>query len=233
MEINYERIHKLCFLNREDLYKDKQGIAYKKFSTRLREIDKNPFIGFVGRKYSETKIKVLFLGKSNAESASWGQDKDIQINEYFIRFKNSEDNLESNYRAYANQYSDKSTGAFSTWNINRYPVYFRNKTRLDVEEIAYANIVPFRYKGAPNQKAYEIAFENFTNEFISIIEPNQIIPLGSNLDFNVVTKYLDVDLNIKISNGIFRVRGDTKISEEGKQTLDVAIKDYEDLILEH
>ena len=65
-----------------------------------------------------------------------------------------------------------------TWDINRFPVYFRNRTRVDIEETAYVNIVPFRYIKAPSKRVYEIAFNNFTNELISIIQPHQIIPLG-------------------------------------------------------
>ena len=242
MKINYEKLHELSFLNREDLYKDKENINFDYFSKRLKEKENDPFIGFVGSQYAEAKVRVLFLGKSNAESASWGQDKDIQINQYLRNFRDSSENLENRYRDYAKQYSDKSSGSFRTWNINQYPVYFRNKTRLDVEDIAYANIVPFRYIGAPERvkisegkrKVYEIAFENFTNKFISIIQPHQIIPLGVNLVDDAINRFIRVDdLDIKISGGIFRLVRDSRMKDEGKRTLNAAIKDYEDLILEH
>ena len=134
MKINYEKLHELSFLNREDLYKDKESIEFDKFSTQLREIENDPFIGFVGSKFAEAKVKVLFLGKSNAESIEpRHQNKDIRINQYLRNFRDSTENLENRYREYAKQYSDKSSGAFSTWNINQYSVYFRNRTRLDVE----------------------------------------------------------------------------------------------------
>ncbi len=242
LKINYEKLHALSFLNREDIYKGKENIDYDKFSTRLGEIENDPFIGFVGSQYTEAKVRVLFLGKSNAESASKDQNKDIQINRYLRAFRESSQNFESRYREYAKQYSDKTSGAFRTWDINQYSVYFRNKTRLDVEEIAYANIVPFRYKGAPERvkinegkrKVYEIAFNNFTNKFISITKPHQIIPLGVNLVEDAINRFINPeDLEIKISGGIFRLVGDSRMKVKGKQTLDEAIKDYEDLLLEN
>ena len=234
LKINYEKLHALSFLNRENLYKDKFGIDYEKFSTRLGEIEKDPFIGFVGSKYSEAKVRVLFLGKSNAESKPKDQDKDILINQYLKQLRDSPGNFEQRYREYAKQYSDKTTGAFRTWDINRFPVYFRNRTRIDIEETAYANIVPFRYIGAPSKRVYKIAFNNFTNELVSIIQPHQIIPLGANLDTGIIKDYLDTgELSVKISNGISREGRDKRISDEGYRTLDQAIEDYEDLLLEN
>ena len=65
MKINYEKLHELSFLNRENLYKEKENINFNYFSKRLGEIENDPFIGFVGSKYAEVKVRVLFLGKSN------------------------------------------------------------------------------------------------------------------------------------------------------------------------
>ena len=237
MKIDYRKLHELSFLNRKDLYKDKDNINFDNFSTRLGEIENDPFIGFVGSRYADAKVRVLFLGKSNAESIkSEHQDKDIRINQYLHNFRNSTENFESRYKEYARQFSDKSSGAFATWDINQYSVYFRNITRLDVEEIAYANIVPFRYIGAPERykiidgkrRVYEIAFESFTNKFIDIVKPHQIIPLGVNLPEDAINRFIDKkDLDIKISDGIFRLVGDSKMKDEGKRTLNNAIQDYE------
>jgi len=236
MKIDYRKLHELCFLNREDLYKDKESVNFDNFSTRLGEIENDPFIGFVGSRYADTKVRVLFLGKSNAESRLDHQHKDIRINEYLQNFRDSAENFESKYKEYARQFSDKSSGAFKTWDINQYSVYFRNITRLDVEEIAYANIVPFRFIGAPEnykiiegkRRIYEIAFKSFTNKFIEIVKPHQIIPLGANLREDAINRFIDKkDLDIKISEGIFRLVGDKKMKDKGKRTLNNAIQDYE------
>ena len=161
-------------------------------------------------------------------------DVEILINQYLKQLRDSSGNFEQRYREYAKQYSDKTIGAFRTWDINRFPVYFRNRTRIDIEETAYANIVPFRYIGAPSKRVYEIAFNNFTNELVSIIQPHQIIPLGANLDTGIIKDYLDTgELSVKISNGISREGRDKRISDEGYRTLDQAIEDYEDLLLEN
>jgi len=237
LKINYEKLHELSFLNRENLYKEKENINFNYFSKRLGEIENDPFIGFVGSKYAEVKVRVLFLGKSNAASAPKDQNKDIQINQYLRNFRDSSENLENRYRDYAKQYSDKSSGAFRAWKINRYSVYFRGILGLDIEETAYANIVPFRYEDAPEnrsvyegRKIYEIAFNNFTNKLISIIKPHLIIPLGANLKKYSIDRFIDSrESEIKVSDGISRTRGDLRISELGKETLNNAIEDYEAL----
>ena len=65
MKIDYRKLHELSFLNRKDLYKDKDNINFDNFSTRLGEIENDPFIGFVGSRYADAKVRVLFLGKSS------------------------------------------------------------------------------------------------------------------------------------------------------------------------
>ena len=39
MKIDYRKLHELSFLNRKDLYKDKDNINFDNFSTRLGEIE--------------------------------------------------------------------------------------------------------------------------------------------------------------------------------------------------
>ena len=230
-KINYQKLHELCFLERDKLYEINESNNFINFSTRLGDIENDPFIGFVGSMYSSAKVKVLFLGKSNAESALKLQDKDKLINCSFKKFKNCDRDFSLNYRDYAKQYSDEISGAFWDWGITQFPNYFRNHVGLDIEEIAYANIVPYRYKGAPNIEVYRIAFKMFTNKLISIIAPDQIIPLGANLDSNIINRFInDVQMPLKISKGISREGRDKRISEEGFRTLNLAINNYRKLI---
>ena len=232
-KIDYKKLHELCFLERDKIYKINESNHFENFSTRLGDLENDPFIGFVGNKYESAKVKVLFLGKSNAESAIKLQNKDKLINRNFKEFKNCKKDFSLRYRGYANQYSDNISGAFWDWGITRFPDYFRSKVGLDIEEIAYANIVPFRYKKAPNTKVYKIAFKMFTNKLISIIAPNQIIPLGSNLDSNIINKFIDdAHIPLKISKGISTEGRDKRIALEGYRTLDLAINDYRELIME-
>ena len=215
--MNYETLHELAFLKRDDILKNQQGINFKKFSNRLGEIEQDPFIGFVGKDYENEEVRVLFLGKSNAESSPDHHEIDKRINSALNIFKDSNDN----YRSYANKYLE----AMPRWNIMRFVTEFRNQTGLKLNEIAYANIVPWRYIGSPNNATYELGFKYFTNQFIEAIEPNLIIPLGSNLE-KVIGKYMYAENEIYIANGINRTGRDKRIAEIGWQTIKDAIDDY-------
>ena len=215
--MNYEALHELAFLKRDDILKNHTGINFEKFSNRLGEIEQDPFIGFIGEDFENEAVKVLFLGKSNAESAPEHHEIDRQINSALQTFKNSQ----NNYRAYANKYLE----AMPRWNIMRFVTEFRNQTGLKLNQIAYANIVPWRYHKAPNNATYELGFKYFTNQFIDAIEPNLIIPLGAHLK-PVIKKYLYAENGIHISNGINRTGRDRRIAEEGWQTISEAVDDY-------
>ena len=215
--MNYEVLHELAFLKRDDILKNQTGINFQKFSNRLGEIEQDPFIGFIGEAFENEEVKVLFLGKSNAESAPEHHEIDKQINSALQTFKNSQ----NNYRTYANKYLN----AMPRWNIMRFVTEFRNQTGLKLNQIAYANIVPWRYKGSPNNVTYEAGFKYFTNKFIDAIKPNLIIPLGSNLE-TIIKKYLHIENEIHISNGINRTGRDRRIAEEGWQTISEAVDDY-------
>ena len=112
------------------------------------------------------------------------------------------------------------------WNISRFVNEFRNLTKLSLHQIAYANIVPYRYIGAPNNAAYKIAFKNFTNQFIEIIKPDLIVPLGANLE-EIIIKNLITDRKIYVTKGINREGRDKRIAEVGWQTILNAVEDYE------
>jgi len=218
--MDYKSLQQLSFLKRDIIYSNKPRIRMEKFSNRLGSIEQDPFIGFVGKDYGQTNGRILFLGKSNAESKHEVIDR--QINASLQHFKSADENKEYFYRQYANKYLE----AMPRWNISRFVNEFRNLTGLKLNQIAYANIVPFRYKGAPNNSAYKIAFEHFTNLFIETIKPNQIIPLGVHLD-DVIKKYLISDQDILISKGINRKGRDKTIAEIGWQTIYEAEQDYD------
>lgn len=220
--MNYDSLQKLSYLKRDITYKNKPGIRMDKFSNRLGSIEQDPFIGFVGKDFEQTQTKVLFLGKSNAESKSEHQAIDRQINQALLCFKSSEKNKEIFYRQYANRYLE----AMPRWNISRFVNEFRNLTKLSLHQIAYANIVPYRYIGAPNNAAYKIAFENFTNQFIEITKPDLIVPLGANLE-EIIIRNLITDRNIYVTKGINREGRDKRIAEVGWQTILNAVEDYE------
>ena len=223
------RLHKLCFLDRDNLFKRTVNNVYllERFSNRLDDIDKDPFIGYFGNEYEEQKKKVMFLGRSNAESAEWGHDDDKKINNSFRIFKNSDLDLEKNYRNYADKYLD----AMPKWNIYKnFVKYFLDNTNLDINKIAYANSVPFRYKGKPTTGAFKIAFANFTTELISLFKPNIIVPLGINDEF-LLQRFLPAELleSIKVCKGIKRTNGDNFRDSIGQELLDEAIEEYNNL----
>ena len=118
--MNYEALHELAFLKRDDVLKNHTRVNFEKFSNRLGEIEQDPFIGFIGEAFENEEVKVLFLGKSNAESAPEHHEIDKQINSALQTFKNSQ----NSYRTYANKYLN----AMPRWNIMRFVTEFRNQT---------------------------------------------------------------------------------------------------------
>ena len=227
LSIGYERLHKLCFLDRDHLFGRTINNVYllDKFSNRLGDVDKDPFIGYFGNEYELQKKRVMFLGRSNAESASWGQDDDRQINKAFRIFRNSVNDHAKLYRNYADEYLQ----AMPKWNIyQNFVKYFLDNANLDIHKVAYANSVPFRYKGGPSIGAFEIAFENFTSELISIFKPDIIVPLGIHDDERLLQRFLPAEQleSIKICKGIKRTNGDNFRCSQGEELLDEAIEEF-------
>lgn len=222
--MDYKKLQKLSLLSRDIMLNEQPGVRLEKFSDRLGSIEQDPFIGFIGSDYEQTQCRVLFLGKSNAQSAPEHNIIDRQINASLQSFKNADENLENFYRLYANNYLE----AMPRWNISRFVNEFRNLTGLSLNQVAYANIVPYRYIDAPNNAAYKASFQEFTNPLIEIIQPNLIIPLGATLK-DVIEKYLISARDILVSQGINREGRDKRIAEAGWQTIFNAVEDYEEI----
>ena len=57
--MDYERLHKLCFLDRDHLFGRTINNVYllDRFSNRLGDVDKDPFIGYFGNEYELQKKK--------------------------------------------------------------------------------------------------------------------------------------------------------------------------------
>ena len=107
LDININEIHKLCFLDRKELF---TSFQLQKFSDR-RIFDNDPFIGYFGKKYESQKVRVMFLGRSNAESSKSHEILDTNINDAFKVFKKSK--LKKDYRNYADKYVE----AIPHWKI--------------------------------------------------------------------------------------------------------------------
>ena len=228
----YKSLHKFCFLVRDEIY---DVTPYRThlltgFSNRLGEAEKDPFIGFVGENYFQSKKKVLIMGRSNAQSSYDHYHLDMKINESFKIFKSADSNYEFFYRKYADSYVD----AMPAWRIYKNLIsYFLRKANLDLNDICYVNSVPFRYgdgkRTSPTIGHYEVSYKVFTNKFISLIRPNQIIPLGINDDKNILDRCLDIDFECTISRGVERTNGDHYLCEQGKRDIEDAYVDFNNL----
>ena len=226
---DFKKLQKLCFINRDEYFDITENNVYllERFSNRLGDSEKDPFVGFIGSNYGNCNTRVLFLGRSGAESdESLGFVSDEAIYEKFKVFKNAKQDIKKHYRKYA----DQIFAGIVDWRIYQFPKYFLDHTGLTMNDTAYANILPYRYKGAPTVGACKIAFKCFTNEFISIVKPNLIVPLGANLGSTVV-RFVK-NFNGKITNGISRTNGDRYIDEQGYKSLNNAINDFNRLSMQ-
>ena len=156
-----------------------------KFSSNLSDIESNPFLGYVGKFYFDEQIRICFIGKSGAESRTV-QSADLEMNEKFEKFRDSKySERENAFDAYQNTICSH----IEKWKVFKIPELLMEKTcTKNIHNISYANIVPFRYKGAQSKTVYEIAWENFTQHFLQAIKPHFIIPLGIGFD-KIITVY--------------------------------------------
>tara|TARA_B000000557_G_C20678029_1_gene401858 strand:- start:70 stop:753 length:684 start_codon:yes stop_codon:yes gene_type:complete len=217
-DININEIHKLCFLDRKELF---TSFQLQKFSDR-RTFDNDPFIGYFGKKYESQKVRVMFLGRSNAESSKSHKILDTNINNAFKVFQKSK--LKKDYRNYADKYVE----AMPHWKIyQNFVKYFLDKTNLDIDQISYANAVPFRYKGKPLVSVFEIAYNTFTENLINLYKPHLIVPLGTG-DEMLIKRFCNKKTieDIVISDGIRRTNGDNYRDQIGEKMLNEAISQY-------
>ncbi len=218
-----DTMQQLAKLKRDRLF---QPDAVYQFSDKLGEVEQDPFIGFVGRSYFDAKVRVCFLGKANAETKN--RDYDIKINKALIAFKNANQKQRSNkYSEYRGLYEK----IIPTWKIYRYPEQFLELLCWNLTDITYANIVPFRYVGAPSRQIiYKTSFEHFTSPFLEAVEPDFIIPLGKDLQYTV-RRYYSGKANIL--KGVPRSNGDNATSPEANDCLEAIAKKIKDHMNQH
>ena len=158
----------------------------------------------------------MFLGKANAPTKD--EKHDIQINACLKILKEaSKKQLNNAYCNYRKQYKI----AIPTWKIYRYLEHLLNKLSWNLDNICYANIVPFRYIGNPKNIAYKKSFKFFTNVFLNTITPEIIIPLGIDLH-HTIKKYYE---NALVFDGVERTNGDNSMLDRTSDYLD-EIADY-------
>lgn len=187
-------------------------LDYDKFSNNLGEIEKDPFLGYIGKNFNNNKLKICFVGKANAESKRF-RTIDIKINNIYNKFKLSkEDYLSSSYLEYKNVYEK----LIPQWKIFKLLEEVMFGLQKEIFDISYANIVPFRYKGNPSIKVYKTSFYYYTNKFLNIIEPDIIIPLGKDLK-NIFNRFYEG--SAFICDGIERVNGDNYICQNARDQI--------------
>ena len=75
-----DQLHKLSFLKRNELYTS----FLDNFSINLGEIENNPFLGYVGKEYSNASKKLCFVGKSGAESTNFSYNDKVMNDSFWI-----------------------------------------------------------------------------------------------------------------------------------------------------
>ena len=179
-KIDFKELHKLCFTNKKESYnstfqrKGKTRNLLNEFSARLGKVDEMPFIGYIGTNYSARSTQILFL--SRAEIDSTNKDDGLYENLYksFLQFKNSDSNLESSYRQYADSYKEIICNSRCSSYLN----YIFKETDLTIDDIAFVNVVPFKCLDCPSKKLYKHSIKNFTSRFFNIVQADLIQPFG-------------------------------------------------------
>ena len=204
-----DAMHRLSLLQRDILFDPK--LEYK-FSEKLGKVEQDPFIGYVGDNYFKSKIRVCFLGKANAETKN--PQYDLLINESLLAFRRAK--KKSRPQTYA-KYRELYADIIPSWDIFRYPKQFLDSLGWNLTDIAYANIVPFRYQHKTiSKRVYEISFRNFTNTFLAATAPDVIIPLGKDLKDTIK---MHCSVKAEILPGVERVTGDKRIIPESEEYL--------------
>ena len=207
---NIDALHKLCVLNKCYVYAG----CLERFSNNLGEIENNPFLGYVGKNYFTKPNKICFVGKAGGESR-FLTVTDTLMNDKFVEFKESSesDRISSFY-----EYQNVICQHIQTWNVYRIPDYLNSQINQNVDDIAYVNIVPFRYKGAPTKSVYRVAWNAYTNKIFEILKPDYVVPLGKRLHEEVRLNYSG---DGEVTDGITRTNGDTYLHNEAIEQMTV------------
>jgi hypothetical protein len=224
MNIDYKKLHQFTSLNRRifDIPYQSNGETKNyldRFSNRLGEKEDAPFIGYIGERYLQQRVKVVFVGKAGGESSNNDNVVDDSLYETFLEFKNTRHH-ESGYSNYSKEYKK----ALENWKISIYIKEFLFHTELNLEDISYFNVVPFRYKGSPLKSVLKIAFHNYASDFLNLVQADMIVPLGTNIP--IYDLWNSGYKPWKIFSGISRTNGDTWIDERGRKCLSLCIDDY-------
>ena len=203
-----DALHKLCVLNKLDIYAD----CLERFSNNLGVVENNPFLGYIGKNYFTKTNKICFIGKAGGESRYLTAIDEL-MNDKFIKFKESS---KSERTSSFYEYQSVICQHIQTWNVYRIPAYLNSQIDQTVDDIAYLNIVPFRYKGAPTKLVYRRAWGAFTNKIFEVLKPHYVVPLGKRLHEEVRLNYSG---DGEVTDGITRTNGDTYLHREAIQQI--------------
>lgn len=221
-----KKFHNLSSIDRQMFdetyqYREQTKNLLDKFSNKLGSAEDSPFLGYIGENYFDQKTKVVFVGKAGGESIIADRKYDLFLHEKFLEFQSSGDYI----KAYKD-YNEVTGLALSRSNIAIYIHHFLFGVERDFDSIAFCNIVPFRYRGSPTKKTMEIAFENYTSDFLNLVQADMIIPLGSNLTFLINDLWKSNYHGKSIMAGIPRTNGDTWIDKRGSDCLKLCINNH-------
>lgn len=221
-----KRFHSLSRIDRkvfdqEYEYRGQKKNLLDKFSDRLGRAENSPFLGYIGKNYFDQKTKVVFVGKAGGESSSSDQNCDLFFHEKFLEFQSSPGQIQDYL-----DYNEITKLALSRWKIMIYLNFFLFRVERDLDSIAFCNIVPFRYRGSPTKRVMKIAFENYTSDFLNLVQADMIIPLGGNLTSSIHDLWKSTYHGKRIMAGIPRTNGDTWIDDRGSDCLNLCIKDH-------
>tara|TARA_Y100001935_G_C17244080_1_gene477305 strand:+ start:67 stop:789 length:723 start_codon:yes stop_codon:yes gene_type:complete len=221
-----KRFHSLSRIDRkvfdqEYEYRGQKKNLLDKFSDRLGRAENSPFLGYIGKNYFDQKTKVVFVGKAGGESSSSDQNCDLFFHEKFLEFQSSPGQIQDYL-----DYNEITKLALSRWKIMIYINFFLFGVERDLDSIAFCNIVPFRYRGSPTKRVMKIAFENYTSDFLNLVQADMIIPLGGNLTSSIHDLWKSTYHGKIIMAGIPRTNGDTWIDDRGSDCLNLCIKDH-------
>ena len=221
-----KRFHSLSRIDRkvfdqEYEYRGQKKNLLDKFSHRLGRAENSPFLGYIGKNYFDQKTKVVFVGKAGGESSPSDQNCDLFFHEKFLEFQSSPGQIQDYL-----DYNEITKLALSRWKIMIYINFFLFGVERDLDSIAFCNIVPFRYRGSPTKRVMKIAFENYTSDFLNLVQADMIIPLGGNLTSSIHDLWKSTYHGKRIMAGIPRTNGDTWIDDRGSDCLNLCIKDH-------